>query len=151
MTKILARALTTSYILAPQYFLLFKQLKICKSQIDTCSTTVYLLSDTTAQVSFILIGEDNETEPRVLMDERRKVLQKGDTDTFVLAVPAPLGNLSTLRIWHDDSGKSPGWFFFQMQVTDLQTKEKTLFICQRWLARNEDDCLVCGELTDGMS
>ncbi|XP_074662032.1 uncharacterized protein LOC141914676 [Tubulanus polymorphus] len=52
---------------------------------------------TTAQVSFVLTGEDGDTGPRVLMDEKRKVLQKGDVNSFIMVVPKPLGNLAHLR------------------------------------------------------
>ncbi|XP_074647721.1 uncharacterized protein LOC141903499 [Tubulanus polymorphus] len=97
---------------------------------------------TTAQVSFVLTGEDGDTGPRVLMDEKRKVLQKGDINSFIMVVPKPLGNLEHLRIWHDNGGKNPSWFFNQMQVTDIQTLDRFLFICDKWLAVEQEDGLI---------
>ena len=45
-------------------------------------------------------------------------------------------------MWHDNSGRSPGWYFSRMQVTDMQTKEKYFFINDCWLAVEEDDGMV---------
>ena len=46
------------------------------------------------------------------------------------------------RIWHDNSGKSPSWYFGRMQVTDLQTDDRSFFLCDRWLAVEADDGMV---------
>ena len=51
------------------------------------------------------------------------------------------------RVWHDCSGKSSSWFFSRMQITDLQTEDKYFFICDRWLALEEEDGLVCTIIT----
>ena len=43
-----------------------------------------------------------------------------------MSVEASLGNLTFLRIWHDNGGKgkNKSWYLDQVQVTDLQTGEK---------------------------
>ena len=53
----------------------------------------------------------------------------------------PLGSLNYIRIWHDNTGEgdSASWFLKYIIVRDLQTMEKFHFICQRWLAVEEDD------------
>lgn len=56
-----------------------------------------------------------------------------------MAVPQPLGKMTHLKIWHDNSGKSPNWYFRRMQLLDIQTGEQFFFICDRWLAVEEDD------------
>jgi hypothetical protein len=47
-------------------------------------------------------------------------------------------------VWHDDSGEgsSASWFLKYVIVRDLQTMDKSYFICQQWLAANKDDGLV---------
>ena len=65
-----------------------------------------------------------------------------------------LGLLNCIRIWHDNAGKgsSSSWFLKYIMIRDLQTMEKFHFICQRWLAVEEDDgkiervLFVAGEL-----
>ena len=45
----------------------------------------------------ILSGEEGGTYPRLLFDDRRKVLQTGGVDVFIMAVSEPLGALTHLR------------------------------------------------------
>ena len=52
---------------------------------------------TTAKVRFIMSGEEAETESRLLWDDKRQVLQTSGVDSFVMAVPFPLGQLTHLR------------------------------------------------------
>ncbi|CAF5072667.1 unnamed protein product, partial [Rotaria sp. Silwood1] len=58
-----------------------------------------------------------------------------------MAVPSWLGPLNYLRIGHDNSGDSSdaSWFLKYIIVYDLQTMEKTYFICQQWFAVEKDD------------
>ncbi|XP_013386006.1 uncharacterized protein LOC106155635 isoform X2 [Lingula anatina] len=97
---------------------------------------------TTAKVSMVFTGDEDETEPRLIDDDRRRVFERGGVDCFLMACPRPLGQLAHIRVWHDNSGKSPSWFFSRLQVTDLQTKQKFFFICDRWFAVEEDDGLI---------
>ena len=49
-------------------------------------------------------GEEAETESRLLWDDQRPVLQKSSTDSFVMAVPRPLGQLTHLRCTSHEVG-----------------------------------------------
>ncbi len=46
-----------------------------------------------------------------------------------------------MRLWHDNSGQgtSASWFLKYIIVRDLQTMEKSYFICQQWFAVEKDD------------
>ncbi|GAB1597495.1 polycystic kidney disease protein 1-like 2 [Argonauta hians] len=98
-------------------------------------------SGTTSKVFFILSGEYDETEPRSLTDDKRKILQRGSVDGFLMAVPRPLGALSYVRIWHDNSGKGKfgSWYLKHFLVRDLQTGVKYHFMSNKWLAVEKDD------------
>jgi polycystin 1L2 len=52
-----------------------------------------------------------------------------------------LGLLNHLHVWHDNSGKgsSSSWFLKYIIVRDLQTMEKSYFICQQWLSVEKGD------------
>ena len=52
-----------------------------------------------------------------------------------------MGLLNCLRIWHDNSGKgaSSSWFLKYIIIRDLQTMEKSYFICQNWFAVEKGD------------
>jgi polycystin 1L2 len=54
---------------------------------------------------------------------------------------SPLGKLSYLRVWHDNSGRgsNASWFLKFVIIHDLQTREKSYFICNKWLSVEEED------------
>ena len=78
----------------------------------------------------------------------RAVFQRGSVDTFLLTTPLDLGPISYIRIWHDNSGGS--WFLSRIMIIDLQTEERYYFICDRWLAVDEDDGQVRKAMDSGM-
>ena len=86
-------------------------------------------------------GDDQDSGIRTFSDPNRKIFQRGSIDGFVLAVPKCLGTLNYLRLWHDNSGdgSSASWFLKYVLVHDLQTRQTSHFICQRWLAVEEED------------
>jgi len=52
-----------------------------------------------------------------------------------------LGSLNYIRLWHDNTGggSSSSWFLKYIIVRDLQTLEKSYFICQQWFAVEKGD------------
>jgi polycystin 1L2 len=62
----------------------------------------------------------------------------------ILFFSRPLGDLSWIRIWHDNSGRDEmaSWFLKYVIVHDLQTRDKFYFICERWLGVEYDDGLI---------
>ena len=55
-----------------------------------------------------------------------------------------LGDLSYIRIWHDNSGEGSisSWYLKFVIIHDLQNREERLFICEKWLAIDKDDGLI---------
>jgi polycystin 1L2 len=53
----------------------------------------------------------------------------------------PLGPLNFIRLFHDNSGKGSyaSWYCKFVAIYDLQTKEKFIFMVDRWFAVEEDD------------
>jgi polycystin 1L2 len=99
---------------------------------------------TDSKVRVILTGDNYETSARILCDPYRKVFRRGGVDSFVMAVKRPLGNLSWLRVWHDNTGSKDmaSWFLKHVIVHDLQSREKFYFICENWLAVERGDFQV---------
>ncbi|XP_060067156.1 uncharacterized protein LOC132547416 [Ylistrum balloti] len=110
----------------------------------TVQTGVRKLAATNSAVSFILSGEECDTGVRRLYDGRRKTFVRGSIMNYILSVENCLGSLNFLRIWHDNTGKGKmrSWYLDQIQVTDLQTGDRYFFLCDRWLAVEEDDGMV---------
>ena len=98
---------------------------------------------TKSKVSIIVYGDESDSEARALEDTDRNPFQRGSQDTFLLTTPNDLGTIQYIRIWHDNVGGS--WFLSRIMVIDLQTEERYYFICNRWLAVDEEDGQV-GEL-----
>ncbi|ESP04057.1 hypothetical protein LOTGIDRAFT_109826, partial [Lottia gigantea] len=100
---------------------------------------------TRSRVSFVLSGDGGDTGVRQLIDEKgKKVFNRSSVNQYVMGVPKGLGPLSYLRIWHDNSGKKKhqGWYLSKVIVTDLQTNQIYFFLCNRWLAVEEDDGMI---------
>ncbi|XP_070577646.1 polycystin-1-like protein 2 [Ptychodera flava] len=106
-------------------------------------------SGTRSKVFMILCGEQKESEVRILSDKKRTVFQKGKISSFLMAVPSSLGDLTAVRIWHDNSGKGDNgsWYLSKVVVQDLQTKDVTNFLCDKWLAVDRGDCQIQRTLT----
>ena len=96
---------------------------------------------TTADVSIALTGALEQTQSRLLRDlePTRRKFQSGNIDNFLLTVPRPLGKIQSIRIWHNNAGEDPSWFLARVLVRDLQTDKTVWFVCDRWLAVEEDD------------
>ena len=59
-------------------------------------------------------------------------------DEFFVSCPG-VGQLSHIRIGHNNSGVGDGWFLDKVSVEDLATGSVYDFPCGRWLAADEDD------------
>ena len=70
------------------------------------------------------------------------MFKRGGVDSFLLALDKPLGSLTSIRVWHDNSGRSSAWFLKYIIVHDLQTRDKAYFICDQWLALDRGDFLI---------
>jgi len=71
-------------------------------------------------------------------------------DEFIIECSS-LGTLKRLRIGHDNSGPSSGWFLEKVIIDDLETSRVYEFPCGRWLAKDEDDGQISRDLLCGGS
>ena len=111
----------------------------CYSYEITVYTGFSAEAGSTAEIYFILKGSRDETPVRLLKDLDKERFSVGSINYFLLTVPSSLGKLKSLRIWHDNGGRSPSWYLLRVMVHDLQKDTKTWFLCGRWLAVDEDD------------
>ncbi|XP_063962086.1 polycystin-1-like [Lytechinus pictus] len=107
----------------------------------TVETGVRPGAGTKSKVGIMISGEDADTGSRVLDDPKRPVFQSGCINSFLMTVPRPLGLLTYVRIWHDNSGAGgqAGWFLSKVSVMDLQTGKEFFFLCEQWLAVEQGD------------
>ncbi|XP_038069881.1 polycystic kidney disease protein 1-like 2 [Patiria miniata] len=97
---------------------------------------------TTATSTLTLIGTQGQSRPHVLQDKQRKVLQRGGVDSFLITTKQSLGEVTEVRIWHDDGGDSPEWFASRIAVHDLETDEWWFILCNSWLAVDIGEGLI---------
>ncbi|XP_043293117.1 polycystic kidney disease protein 1-like 2 [Cervus canadensis] len=97
---------------------------------------------TSSKVTVTLYGLDGESEPHHLLDPNIPVFERGGVDVFLLSTLFPLGELRSLRLWHDNSGDQPSWYVSQVLVHDLAMDQKWYFLCNSWLSIDVGDCVL---------
>ncbi|KAB0352703.1 hypothetical protein FD754_017560 [Muntiacus muntjak] len=97
---------------------------------------------TSSKVTITLYGLDGESEPHHLLDPDIPVFERGGVDVFLLSTLFPLGELRSLRLWHDNSGDQPSWYVSRVLVHDLAMDWKWYFLCNSWLSIDVGDCVL---------
>ncbi|XP_077554726.1 uncharacterized protein LOC144169442 isoform X2 [Haemaphysalis longicornis] len=89
---------------------------------------------TSAAVSFMLHGEMGSSEVVAISSCGSDVLHRGSKNAFLIGTSVALGNLTSIEVWHDNSGKSPSWFLEDVVVTDCRTQSVTRFEFNSWFS-----------------
>ncbi|NXV76576.1 PK1L2 protein, partial [Atlantisia rogersi] len=97
---------------------------------------------TTSKVTLTLYGLEGESEPHHLTDPDTPVFERGGADVFLLCTFFPLGELQSIRLWHDNSGDSPSWYVNRVLVHDLAWDQKWYFLCNSWLSIDIGECIL---------
>ncbi|XP_035813867.2 polycystic kidney disease protein 1-like 2 [Amphiprion ocellaris] len=99
-------------------------------------------ASTSSQVTVTLLGAEGNSEPHHLTDPKKPVFERGGVDMFLITTPFCLGDLQSLRLWHNNSGSHPSWYVGNVIVQDFQTEQKWHFLCNSWLAIDMEDCCL---------
>ncbi|KAK7913117.1 hypothetical protein WMY93_013328 [Mugilogobius chulae] len=99
-------------------------------------------ASTSSQVTITLQGTEGESEPHHLTDTEKPVFERGGVDMFLLTTHFSLGDLLSIRLWHDNSGAYPAWYVNKVMVQDLETGQKWHFLCNSWLAIDVGECTL---------
>ncbi|XP_042266661.1 polycystic kidney disease protein 1-like 2 [Thunnus maccoyii] len=97
-------------------------------------------ASTSSQVTITLLGTEGESEPHHLTDSEKPVFERGGVDMFLLTTHFSLGELQSIRLWHDNSGAHPAWYVNKVMVQDLESGQKWHFLCNSWLAVDVGEC-----------
>ena len=49
-----------------------------------------------------------------------------------------IGDIYSLRIWHDNSGKDPSWYLDEIEITDTRSGNCWKFIFETWLSLEDE-------------
>ncbi|KAM6978376.1 polycystin-1-like protein 2 [Tautogolabrus adspersus] len=99
-------------------------------------------ASTSSQVAITLVGVEGISKPHHLTDPKKCVFERGAVDMFLLTTPFSLGDLQSIRLWHNNSGSHPAWYVGNVMLQDLQTEQKWHFLCNSWLAIDMGDCFL---------
>lgn len=55
------------------------------------------------------------------------------------SLPESIGRIWKVQIWHNNFGASPSWYVNRVIVRDLNTGGQYIFLCEKWLAVEEND------------
>ncbi|XP_061167307.1 polycystin-1-like protein 2 isoform X1 [Saccostrea echinata] len=96
---------------------------------------------TKSVVNFVLAGDEDDSGVRILSDGVKEGFDTGSVKKFIMGTKEKLGGLTYIRIWHDNSGSGDyqNWYLNKIVVDDPQTNTRYVFLCDRWLALDQDD------------
>ncbi|GAB1299700.1 Polycystic kidney disease and receptor for egg jelly-related protein [Apodemus speciosus] len=110
---------------------------------DPFDTTCYLVtiftgsrwgSGTRANVFIQLMGTESTSDVHCLSHPNFKTLYRGNINTFLLTTKSDLGDIHSIRVWHDNSGRTPSWYLSRIKVENLFNKRIWFFVCRKWLS-----------------
>uniref|UniRef100_A0A8C6KMV9 ST8 alpha-N-acetyl-neuraminide alpha-2,8-sialyltransferase 5 n=1 Tax=Nothobranchius furzeri TaxID=105023 RepID=A0A8C6KMV9_NOTFU len=102
---------------------------------------------TDAHVWLIIFGENGDTGTLTLKESNKSnKFERKQVDTFHFADVLSLGDLSKVRVWHDNTGLAPGWHLEHIDVKDEILDKTFRFPCDRWLSKSDDDGQIMREL-----
>ncbi|XP_053109632.1 polycystin family receptor for egg jelly-like [Hemicordylus capensis] len=110
--------------------------------IVTVYTGSRLGSGTSADVFIELIGQNGISDAHHLMHPEFPTLFRAAVDTFLLTTSNDLGDICSLRIWHNNRGSSPSWYLSRIKVQNVHTKQSWLFICRKWFSLEKEDSKI---------
>uniref|UniRef100_A0A3B4AXR7 PLAT domain-containing protein n=1 Tax=Periophthalmus magnuspinnatus TaxID=409849 RepID=A0A3B4AXR7_9GOBI len=87
---------------------------------------------TDANVFITLYGVNGDSGKRPLRQKFRNLFERGQTDRFVVEM-LDLGELLRIKVEHDNSSPSSGWFLECVEVTNTANSVTTIFMCGKWL------------------
>ncbi|XP_053305767.1 polycystic kidney disease protein 1-like 2 [Spea bombifrons] len=97
---------------------------------------------TTSKVTITLYGSEGQSEPHHLCDPDGPVFERGGADVFLITTILPLGDIVSIRLWHNNSGSKPSWYVNRVLVHDLELDKKWYFLCSSWLSIDVGDCVL---------
>uniref|UniRef100_A0A3B3CLJ0 Lipoxygenase homology PLAT domains 1b n=1 Tax=Oryzias melastigma TaxID=30732 RepID=A0A3B3CLJ0_ORYME len=95
---------------------------------------------TDANVFLTIYGDLGDTGERKLAksENNKNKFERGEVDRFTIEA-VDLGQVFKIRIRHDNSMLGADWYLDQVEVSDLETEEVYMFLCERWLSTKKED------------
>ena len=101
-------------------------------------TGIWLGAGTTARVSFIINGVAGNSGTINLNLILNPIFARGTEQNCVIYLHKDIGEIYSLRIWHDNSGEDPSWFLDAIEITDSSSGSCWKFIFETWLSLEDE-------------
>lgn len=108
----------------------------------TVYTGLWRRCGTSANVAIMIYGDARDTDIIPLNCNtmcNKKLFARGSVNTFMLCLKESLGDISHIKLWHDNTGDNPQWYVNKVVIRDPKTDTKWFFVCNRWLAAERED------------
>ena len=106
------------------------------------STGMRRHAGTSANVSMLMTGERGESHAFLLKNSQCMTLARSSVNSFLVTTSETLGELSYIRVWHDNFGGDPSWYVKQISIREISSDRVWHFLCEHWLAVDEGDGLI---------
>lgn len=102
----------------------------------TVATGLFRHSGTTSKISLVIHGSECSSEPYFLVHPTLKLFKTGGESSFVIhrSGHRQCGQLTSITLQHDSSGRSPSWFCEWVRIRNMQAKEDCIFFVGQWLS-----------------
>ncbi|XP_076811677.1 polycystin family receptor for egg jelly-like [Clavelina lepadiformis] len=104
-------------------------------------------SGTSAVVCLRLVGNMATSSAHVIQ-HHTKILNRGSVKSFLITTSECLGDITAIRLWHDNGGHSPEWFLQRVVVRDLEKNNCWFFLCNRWFKHVIDHVVPAARTKD---
>ena len=96
---------------------------------------------TDAKVRISLYGTAMQTlkENILLTSNAKNLFERGAVNTFTFTDTKKYDAVNYCQVWHDNSGKAPGWYLDKIIITCKETGKSWVFIAHRWLSKTDGD------------
>lgn len=93
---------------------------------------------TTATVSLCVYGEARCSGPIILGSGKHHLFNPNSADIFKINLK-DIGEISKIRIGHDNGGEDPGWYVEEVTLENMATRERFLLTVDSWISDREND------------
>ncbi|KAG2458082.1 LOXH1 protein, partial [Polypterus senegalus] len=111
----------------------------------TVVTGDFPFAATEATVFLFVYGNKGESGPIILGSGKHQLFNPNSADTFQVNLKN-LGELYKIRIGHDNSGESPGWFLEEVILQEILTEKDLILPVKEWLDEEKGSGDVWKEL-----
>lgn len=87
---------------------------------------------------FLKMNGSKRSTTALHLDNQYNNHEQGDVDVYSYDIP-DLGKLESIVLYHDNTGKKPGWFCESVTILNTRTGQEWYFSVNKWFATSTGD------------